>query len=118
MSFNENLGSFVKENGRLAREWVEAKLEVYKLSMIKYAAKTAGYIMWSIISLFLFFTLVIFLGLTAGFWLSAVTGSYAIGFGIVTLIIILKMIILTKFRKKIFINPIIRAMIKHSNDNE
>jgi len=111
MSDRENLGSFVKENGRLAREWVETKMEMYKLILIRLAAKSAGYFIWILVSLFLLFLFIIFIGLTAGFWLSSLTNSYTIGFGIVTLLLIIVIGLLAAMRKKLFVNPIIRAIV-------
>jgi hypothetical protein len=118
MAETENLGSFFKENKKLVKEWLDARLEIYKLKLIRIISKSAGYFIWIIISLFLSFLFIIFLGLVAGFWLSDLTGSYVIGFGITTLIILLKIILLTVFRKTLFVNPIIRSIIKRANHDE
>jgi energy-coupling factor transporter transmembrane protein EcfT len=117
MAEKENLGSFIRENGQLARDWVETKLALYKLTIVRGAAKIAGRIVWSIVSFLMFVLFLIFLGITAGLWLSTVTGSQVMGFGIVTLFFALLLLILVVFRKKIFIDPLIRAMIASSTED-
>jgi len=112
------LGSFLKENKKLAREYLDTQMEVYKLKLIRIISKSAGYFIWIIISLFLLLLLMIFLGLVAGIWLSEITGSYVLGFGLVTLVILAKIILLALFRKKLFVNPIIRNVINRINDED
>jgi len=116
MPESENLDTFLKENKKLLKDYFDTKFAIYRLTLIRFFSKSAGHFIWIIISLFLLLLFIIFLGLVAGFWLSKVTGSYTTGFGIVTLIILVKIIFLTLFRKIIFINPIIRAIIKSSNE--
>lgn len=104
--------SSVKEH---SQNWVDAKMKVYQLIAIKLLSKLAGNLTWFIISLFLFFLLSVFIGLTIGFWLSNYYGSYTVGFGIVALLILLKIVLLAVLRKKIFINPMIRKIIRQAN---
>jgi len=118
MSESENFSSFFKENKNLAKEYLETKLEVYKLGLIRISSKTAGYLIWAIISFFLLWLFIIFIGLVAGFWLSKITGSYVYGFGIVAVVILIKMLLLTLLRKPLFINPIIRAVIHNANEEK
>ncbi len=118
MADAENLGSFFKENKKLIREYVDTRLEIYRLKLIRILSRSAGYFIWIMISLFLLTLFTIFLGLVAGLWLSELTGSYVAGFGIVTGLILLKIIFLAIFRKKLFVNPIIRSVIRRINDEE
>lgn len=118
MSESESLGSFLKENKKLAKEYVDTRLEIYKLQLIRIFSKSAGYFAWIVISFFLVWLFIIFLGLVTGFWLSSVTGSYTIGFGITTLIILVLIFTLALLRKKIFVNPIIRAIINNATDEK
>jgi hypothetical protein len=113
----ETLGSFVRENKRLVKEWLETRLDIFKLKMIRSVSKSAGYLIWTIIAMLLFTLLMIFAGVTAGFWLSALTGSYSKGFGIVTLFILFLVLMLVIFRKTLFVNPVIRNLVsKMSSD--
>ena len=116
MRESETLGSFFKTVKEDAKNWMDIRVNIYKLKATKLFSKIAGNLAWFIISLFLFLLFAVFAGLTAGFWLSQVTGSYPIGFGIVTAVIVIKIALLAAFRKKLFINPIIRMMIDQSSD--
>lgn len=118
MPETENLGSFFKENKKLAGEYLDTRMEIYRLKLIRILSKSTGYFIWIIISLFLLLLLMIFLGLVAGIWLSEITGSYVLGFGLVTLLILVKIIFLAFFRKKLFVNPIIRNVISRMNDGD
>jgi hypothetical protein len=114
----ENLGSFFKENARLVKEYVETRLEVYRLRMIRLAARSAGFLIWFVISLFLVFLLIIFSGIVLSLWLSDITGSFIAGFGITTLILFILILLLTAFRKALFINPIIRSFIRKQEEEK
>lgn len=116
MADTEHDEGFFSTNRRLLKEWLEAKLEVYKLKLVRITARAAGHTIWIIVLLFLFFLLTIFLGLTAGFWLSQLTGSHIKGFGIVTLAIVLLIVLLALLRKKLFVDPFIRSIIGKMND--
>ncbi|MDP4261303.1 MAG: hypothetical protein Q8941_02120 [Bacteroidota bacterium] len=118
MPETENLGSFFKENKKLVREYLDTRLEIYKLKIIRIFSKSAGYFIWIIISLFLLFLFIIFLGLVTGFWLSDLTGSYVKGFGLTTLFILVVILVLAFLRKTLFVNPIIRAIISRASDND
>jgi hypothetical protein len=113
----ENLGSFLKENKELLREYLDTRLEILKLKMIRLFSKSAGFLIWVILSLFLFFLLMTFIGLVIGFWLTKLTGSYVEGFGYTSLIMLAVIILLALFRKSFFINPVIRIMIRRSTEN-
>jgi hypothetical protein len=113
----ENLGSFFKENAKLLREYFETRMKIYRLQAVRMIAKAAGNFMWMIISLFLLFLFIIFLGVVLSLWFSDMTGSYIAGFGITTGIILFFLILLAAFRKALFINPIIKAFINRSEEN-
>lgn len=95
-------------------DYLETRLEIYRLQGVKAVSKTAAYIVWVIVSLFLLWLLLIFSGIVLGLWLSEVTGNYLTGFGITTLIILAFCILVYVFRKALFVNPIIRTALKHS----
>ena len=107
-----SFGTFFSSVKQHSENWVEAKTSLWKLKGIRLVSKLAGSLTWLIVSLFLFLLFSVFIGLTLGFWLSNYTGSNVMGFGIVTLLIMLMILLLAAFRKKLFINPMIRKMIK------
>jgi hypothetical protein len=114
MDQKEDLGSFFRDNKNLATNYFETRLEIFRLQILATLSKSAGYFIWVIISLFLISLLFQFLYAIAGFWLSELTGSYLKGFGLVALVIHLKIVVLTVFRKNLFVNPIIRSIINHN----
>jgi hypothetical protein len=116
MAEQENLGSFFKENKKLVKEYLDVRLEIYKLQFTKIFSQSAGYFIWIVISLFLLWLFIIFLGIVTGFWLSDLTGSYTKGFGLTTLIILVVILILALLRKPLFVNPIIRKIIQKANE--
>ncbi len=112
MKDHGNLKDFIEESRGMVKDWVETQVNIQKLKMVKTSSKMAGNLIWMIVLLFLLSLFVIFLGITAGYWLSEITGSYVKGFGIVTSIIFIKIIVLVLLRKKLFIDPVMRRMIK------
>ena len=109
----ENIESFFTENKNLLRNYIDVKLEMYKLKFIAYFSKSVGYIIWFIVSIFLFFLFLVFLGLLTGFWLSDLTGSYVKGFGLTAMIMLVVIIIIAGLRKTLFVNPVIRTLIRN-----
>jgi hypothetical protein len=118
MSGSDNLGSFINENKKLAREYLETKIEITRLRFIRVVSKLAGHLIWVIVSLFLLSLLTTFIGLTMGFWLSQLTGSYTKGFGLTSIFILLVILLVMAFRKILFVNPIVRAIIKNTTEQD
>ncbi|MBL7738670.1 MAG: hypothetical protein JNK14_05585 [Chitinophagaceae bacterium] len=114
----DNFGSFFRENKKLVKDYFDTRMDIFRLKMIRIASRSAGYLIWIMISLFLLLLFIIFLGITTGFWLSSLTGSYTKGFGLTTLIILAVIIILAALRKALFVNPIIRNIIHRAAEEE
>jgi hypothetical protein len=112
MNEPENLGSFFKENKSVLKEYIETRLEIFRLQAIKVSSKSAGYLVWIIVSLFLLFLVAIFSGMTLGYWLSVLTGSYVEGFGLTALLMLFLFVIIAIFRKKIFVDPVVKRIIQ------
>jgi hypothetical protein len=118
MGKTENVASFIRENKEALKEYAETRYEIYRLKGIRTVSKTAGFLGWIIISLFLLFLVVIFGGMTLAYWLSNVFGSIVMGFGVTTLFLLLVFVLLAVFRKQLFINPVISTIISQSNDDD
>jgi len=116
MAENESLGSFFNTNKSLAKEYLETRLEIFRLGAIRMASKSAGFLVWVIISLFLVFLIVLFTGVAVGFWLSELTGSFISGFGLVALSLILLFVILAVFRKKLFLEPLMQIILDRASE--
>lgn len=115
MKPNDDMGSFLKENKALLLEYLETRIEVARLKGIKAFSKSAGFLIWVLVLLLLVGMVAVFASVVFALWMSKLTGSLIGGFGITTLVLILKLIILTRFRQQLFVNPIIRIIIRHSN---
>jgi hypothetical protein len=112
MSETKDFGAFLKENKDLAKEYLDTKVEIYQLQAIRVLSKLSGSVIWIIVLLLLLFLFTTFLALVSGFWLSRITGSYVNGFALTTGIILVLTVLITIFRRALFINPIIRIIIK------
>ncbi len=117
MSQPENLGSFFQENKSVLKEYIETRLEIFRLQAVRLSSKSAGYLIWIIVSMCLLFLIALFSGMALGYWFSELTHSYVKGFGLTALLMVLLFILFAIFRKKFFVNPTIRAII-HSSMEE
>ena len=112
MSDHGNFKDFFEESRHLVRDWADTKIEIYKLKLVRASSKIAGNLVWFMIMMFMISLFIIFAGVTAGYWLSEITGRYVYGFGLVTLFLLFLLILLVALRKTLFINPVIRKMIQ------
>lgn len=112
MENTPDIWQFLEENKKTVQEWVELKIELFNLKFIRKSSTIGGILIWLLILSFLSLTILFFFGLTIGFWLSNIYNSNVIGFGITTGVLILITIILVLLRKQLFINPIIRIIIR------
>jgi hypothetical protein len=116
MSQPDNLGAFFSENKALLIEYIETRMEIYRLQSLRIFAKSAGYFAWIIVSLFLAFLILLFSGLVLGFWVSGLVHSYTLGFGLVVLLLVVIFILLAVLRRSLFVNPAIQSIIQRSRD--
>jgi hypothetical protein len=112
MAEYENFGAFIKDNKQLLQEYAETRLELYRLQGARQAAKLGGYLIWVAITLFLLLLVLIFCGITLGYWFSSITGSNVAGFGLATIMLVLMILLITLLRKQLFVNPIVRNIVK------
>jgi hypothetical protein len=117
MGQNDNLGSFFKDSKPLLKDYIETRLELYRLQAIRVVSQSAGYLVWILISLFLLFLILIFSAIVLGCWLSILVDSYVLGFGLTTLLLVVVFILLAVFRKKLFVHPVIQAIIKKTTES-
>lgn len=114
----DNLGSFFAENKTLLKEYLETRLEIYRLQSLRLFAKSAGLFAWVLLSLFLAFLFLLFGGMMIAFWFSSLFHSQVKGFGLVTLLILVIFVLLAVFRKALFVNPVIQSVIQKSKEEE
>lgn len=114
----DNLGSFISENKEILKEYLETRMEIYRLQSLRIFSKSAGYFAWIIVSLFLAFLILIFGGLMLGYWFSSMLGSYVKGFGLMTLLLVVLFVLLALFRKSLFVDPVVQSIIQRSREEE
>lgn len=112
----DNLGAFFAENKTLLKEYLETRMEIYRLQSLRLFAKSAGLFVWVLLSLFLAFLFLLFGGIMMGFWFSGLFHSQVKGFGLVTLLILVVFILLAVFRKALFVEPVIQSVIQKSKE--
>ncbi len=118
MSQPDNLGSFFAENKTLLKEYLETRLEIYRLQSLRVFAKSAGYFAWILLSLFLAFLFLLFGGMMVAFWFSSIFHSNVKGFGLVTLLILVIFILIALFRRVLFVEPVIQSIIQRSKEDD
>lgn len=116
MSQPDNLGGFFAENKRLVKEYLETRLEIYRLQSLRLFAKSAGYLAWILLSLFLAFLFLLFGGMMVAYWFSVLFHSYVKGFGMVALLILVLFIVIALFRRVLFVEPVIQSIIQKSKE--
>ena len=118
MATTENLNDFYQENKKLLNEYLETRLQIFKLSSVKVLSKTISMLVLISIISFMFLFFMLFLVIAFSWFMADVLRSNAMGFlcgGAVFLIIILISII---FRNALFVNPFIRLFIHSSLSDE
>lgn len=114
-----DIWQFLEENKRALNEYVEVQIQIFNLKLIRKTASISGILIWVFVSLLLLLLILFFAGLTLSFWLSNIFNSPITGFGITTVIFIIISLILGLARKQLFINPIIRIIIREqTKENE
>jgi hypothetical protein len=114
----DNLGSFISTNKTILKEYLEARMEIYRLQSLRIFSKSAGYLAWVLVSAFLGFLIVVFGGLMLGYWFSSMFGSFVKGFGLVTLLLLVIFILLVLFRKPLFVDPVVQSIIQKAREEE
>ena len=116
MSEPQNLGGFIAENSAILKEYLETRMEIYRLQSTRVAAKSAGMIAWIFLSLLLGFLFLLFGGLMVAYWFAGIFHSYVKGFGLVALLILVVFVLIAVFRRALFVEPVIQAIIQKSKE--
>jgi Putative Actinobacterial Holin-X, holin superfamily III len=107
----KDFASFFAESKKVLEEYVQTRLSLFRVRVAIKVSRALSVFFTLVMSALLFFLVIIFLGMTAGFWLGALTGSTAAGFLIVTLIYLLLLILAIVFRKQLFKRPITNMIV-------
>jgi predicted membrane protein len=116
MSQPETLGSFFADSKTLLKEYLETRLDIYRLQSLRMFAKSAGLFVWLLLSLFLAFLFLLFGGMMVAFWFSGIFHSQVKGFGLVAGLILLIFVLLAIFRRALFVEPVIQLIIQKTQE--
>ncbi len=95
-----------------AKEYVNLKMDEYKLRGVEGLSTLFNTVLFIIIAAIIAGVALQMLGLAAGYAIGEATGSTALGFTVMGVLFIIVVSILCLFRKRLFINQLIRIFIK------
>lgn len=98
--------------------YIHLRIELFKISSYEKIAKVGAAVFSGLIMMVLFFFVMIFISLMAGFYFSELTGSHIKGFSIVTGIYFLLLMICIVFRKPLFEKILVNKMIEILFEND
>jgi hypothetical protein len=114
MNTEKDFTDFYQENKNLLKEYLEIRFNLIKLQGVKSISRLLSLLMVMFIVGILALFIMLFLGLSFAWWLSAETGSNIIGFAGAAALFSLLMVLAIIFRKPLFQNPLIRLFIQES----
>jgi hypothetical protein len=114
MNTHDDLGSFLQDNKSLLKEYVDTRAELFKLQAIRMTSKTVSILAVVGIVCMLVLFVVLFLGMSLSFWFSTLLGSNVAGFALTGGIFVLFLVLVILLRKPLFLNPLVRAIIRES----
>jgi hypothetical protein len=118
MQNNQSPEEFLTEVKDQIHQYVNLELELIKIETVEKSAKVTGYLISSVIFVFLIFMCILFLSLLLGFYLSEISNSNIKGFGIVALIYLVTILIYSLIKQNLVIKPISNKIIKMIYENE
>ena len=107
----ENFSNYFNQTGKVAREYLETRVDLIKLQAAGKLSKALGLFFSIMMAFLLFFFVVVFLGMVVGFWIGEMTGSYTIGFSCAAGLFIVLLAILLIFRKSLIQRPLANMLV-------
>ncbi len=95
-----------------AKEYVNLKMDEYKLRGVEGLSTLFSTVLFIIIAAIVAGVALQMLGLAAGYAIGEATGSTALGFTVMGAIFIVVVLVLYLLRKRLFVNQLIRIFIK------
>lgn len=107
----DNFSSYFSQTGKVAREYLETRLDLIKLQAAGKLSKALGLFFSLTMAFLLFFFVIVFLGMVVGFWIGEMTGSFTIGFSCAAGLFVLLFLVILLFRKQLIQRPLARLLI-------
>ena len=107
----ENFSDYFKQTGKVAKDYLETRLDLLKLQAAGKLSKALGLFFSVLMAFLLFFFVIVFLGMLVAFWIGEKSGSFTLGFTCASGLFILFFIIIIFFRKQLIERPLSRLLI-------
>ncbi|WP_212000864.1 hypothetical protein [Chitinophaga sp. HK235] len=107
----DNFGNYFNQTGKVAKEYLETRLDLLKLQAAGKLSKALGLFFSVTMAFLLFFFVIVFLGMVVGFWIGEMTGSFTIGFSCAAGLFILLFVAILLFRKQLIQKPLTRLLL-------
>ena len=96
----EQKPGFFEETQELVEDYVGNRLQLLKLQTAEKSARLVSLLLTVVVMAFLCFFILLFLSITAGYFLAQVTGSLFTGFGIVAVFYVILLVAVLYLRKR------------------
>ncbi|NIG52374.1 hypothetical protein [Chitinophaga sp. Cy-1792] len=107
----ENFSDYFKQTGKVAKDYLETRLDILKLQAAGKLSKALGLFFSVLMAFLLFFFVIVFLGMLVAFWIGEKTGSFTIGFTCASGLFILLFVAIILFRKQLIERPLSKLLI-------
>lgn len=107
----DDFSSFVRENGRLVREYVELRMELLRLQAVRIVSIALGQLMVFLVVFLMMLFVFFFLGMALSSWVSEITGSPVIGYLSAAGLFFLLMLLAVFFRAPLFQDRMVRKLL-------
>ena len=114
MSDKETFSAFFRENRALLREYLELRMDLFRLQGIRVISRSFSMLVVALIVALMALFVLLFLGLAFAWWIAGITGSNIIGFASAAGLFMLLLVLVILLRRPLFQNPLIRLFIEES----
>ncbi len=111
MMNEQSFGTYAKEFKKDISAYIELRLEYTKLIAYEKVAKVSAVSLSFLVILFFAFFAFFFLSFAGGYYIGSLTGNNALGFGIISLVYIVLLVVVLVLRKKYFEKVIIEKIV-------
>ena len=116
MQVKDDFSSFLHENARLVREYVELRMELLRLQAVRIVAKAYSQLMVFLIVILMGLFVLFFLGMALALSVSAMTGSLIIGYLTSAAVFMLLLVMAVRFRRPLFQDRMVRTLLDPQDD--
>lgn len=106
----KDFSSFFSGSKKVIEHYIRTRIALLRVRMTLSLTNVLSSLLSMILVAFLFMVVLIFMGVTLGFWLSGLLGSYTRGFGVTTLAYILLVLLCLRFRERLFRRPMLNLV--------